>query len=245
MKLNQYSAEQKLTLYEDLREIRNEAGRMTASYVTCDQGKIYDAYWSRREDVCLTTNDGYYVGAEAVRAYYESLAARAMLVSKLVQARFPEHLGDLSDEALFGAGELDYKSIDTYVIEVAGDRETAKGIWIIRGSGSTLTTGGPQAFWEWGWFAADYVLEDGKWKVWHLQYLQEVKRPSGQPWVGPAMTYDPLPEFEAVGQWKVAEPTIPAVVRAHYDADRVFAPSPRVPEPYEHFADTFSYGINT
>ena len=242
MKLDQYSAEQKLTLFEDLREIRNEAGRMTACYLMCDQGKIFDSYWSTRDDVCLATNEGYYVGAEAVKGYYDSIAARSMTVSKLVQARFPEKMGHLSDEELFGAGEMDYKSIDTYVIEVAGDRKTAKGLWVIRGCEAKLTAGGPQAFWEWGWFAADFVLENDVWKIWHLQYLQEVMRPSGQPWVGPELKYDPLPEFEAVDDCRIAEPTIPAQVRARYDADRPFTPAPRVPEPYEHFEDTFSYG---
>ena len=242
MKLNQMSAEQKLTLYEDLREIRNEAGRMTACYLMCDQGTIFDAYWSGREDVCLATNEGYYVGRDAVKGYYASLADRSMAVSKMVQARFPEKLGSMSDEELFGAGEMDYKSIDTYVIEVAGDRQTAKGLWVIRGSEAKMTAGGPQAFWEWGWFAADFTLENGVWKIWHLQYLQEVMRPSGQPWTGPEFKYETLPEFAAVDDLKIAAPTHPAPVRVRYDADRPFTPAPRVPEPYETFAETFSYG---
>lgn len=245
MKLDQYSAEQKLTLFEDLREIRNTAGRMTAAYVMCDQRKIFDAYWSTSEDVCLATNEGYYVGAGAVRDYYDSIAARSMAVSKLVQARFPEKLGHLSDEELFGTGELDYKSIDTHVIEVAEDRKTAKGIWTIRGSEAILTAGGPQAFWEWGWFAADFIMENSEWKIWHLQYLQEVRRPSGQPWTGPEFKYETLPEFEAINDAKIAAPTHPVTVRSRYDADRPFTPAPQVPEPYRHFEETFSYGFPT
>lgn len=240
--MSQYSAEQKLTLFEDIREIRNEAGRMTACYLMSDQGKIFHSYWSCREDVCLTTNEGYYTGRDAVQGYYDSITERSAAISKMVRDKFPEKVEHFSDEELFGAGEMDYKSIDTYVIEVAGDRETAKGLWIIRGSEARMTSGGPQAFWEWGWFAADFVLEGGAWKIWHLQYLQEIMRPSGQSWTGPELKYDRIPEFAEADHLKLAQPNYPSPVRARYDCDRPFTPGPRVPEPYEHFEDTFSYG---
>ena len=43
--------------------------------------------------------------------------------------------------------------------------------------------------------------------------------------------------------FRYAEPDVPCTLREEYSAERPFAPSPRLPEPYTTFAETFSYGI--
>jgi hypothetical protein len=69
-------------------------------------------------------------------------------------------------------GEFAMHTSTTAVVEVAGDGKTAKGIWYSPGlgltphvSGSAITVGS-MFFWE--KYAADFVKEDGKWKIWHL-----------------------------------------------------------------------------
>ena len=146
------------------------------------------------------------------------------------------------EEALRGVGTMDYKPIDTPVVEIAADGQTAKGIWCIRGSHSKILPSGPVAYWEWGWFAADFILEDGAFRIWHLQYLQEILRPNGHPWYGSENVYPALPEFAPAADFHFPVPDHPAVLRAKYTADRPFTKTPRVPEPYDTFADTFSYG---
>ncbi|MBR2716422.1 MAG: hypothetical protein IKD79_01635, partial [Oscillospiraceae bacterium] len=79
--------------------------------------------------------------------------------------------------------------------------------------------------------------------IWHMQYLQDVLRPSGGKWTGEPKKYRPRPEWAEAESFRLLEPNVRTPLRAPYTADRPFAPSPRLPEPYETFADTFSYGI--
>jgi len=64
-------------------------------------------------------------------------------------------------------GVLRMHTMFTPVIEIAGDGQTAKGVWDSFGP----EVGGPND--EGGWFQAkygvDFVKENGVWKIWHLQ----------------------------------------------------------------------------
>ncbi len=237
-----FTTEQLVTRWEQLRAIKNLMGRMSADYTLKKEGEMFEKYWSSRKDVSLGVNNGWFVGAEAVAGYYSTLGTQIAAQSKLIQGIFSKELGDKSDEELRGVGTMDYKPIDTPVVEIAADGQTAKGIWCIRGSHTKITTAGPVAYWEWGWFAADFILEAGEFKIWHLQYLQEILRPNGHPWYGSEDVYPAVPEFAPAEDFKFPAPDHPAVLRAKYTADRPFTKTPRVPEPYDTFADTFSYG---
>lgn len=237
-----YTAEEKLSRFEDIREIRNLMGRLSSDYVLKKDADIPQNHWSAREDVSLGINEGWFVGSAEVWRYYAREGERIALESRLIQQTFPEELGDKSAEEVYGVGMMNYKPVDTAVIVVAGDRQTAKGIWCIRGSHSVISEGGPISYWEWGWFAVDFVMENGEWKIWHMLYLQDVCRPCGYAWTGPEKEYAPVEQFAEIKGWQAAEPTVPAVLRERYSPGREFLPSPRVPEPYDTFSETFSYG---
>ena len=56
----------------------------------------------------------------------------------------------------------------------------------------------------------------------------------------------PFPEVSAYADmagFRMPEPTVPVTLMENYYTDRPFTKSPRVPEPYETFAETFSYGM--
>ena len=225
------------------RDIRNLMGRISADYSVREEGQIYTRYWSRREDVCLGVNEGWYVGPDAVADYYQALDEEIMLSAKCVQKDFPEKLEGLTDEALKGVGVMSYIPVDSHVIEIADDGQTAKGLFNIRGSYNRITTSGPIAYWLFGWAAADFILEDGQWKIWHMQWLRNVDVQCGTPF---GQTPEQFPEVEAyadMADFRMPEPTVKAVLMENYYTDRPFTKSPKVPEPYETFADTFSYGM--
>ena len=234
--------EELLGRWEDIREIRNVMGRISADYVLREERRMFDAYWSKRDDVCLGINTGYYVGPEAVKGYYAYQDRIIAKESKKIQELFPEELGDKSAEEVYGVGMMDYKPTDTYVVEEAVDGQTAKGMWMIRGAHSKLTTGGPAAYWEWGWFAVDFILEDGAWKVWHMLYLQDINRIAGQKWTGEEKGFKEREEFAGWTEEELPTPTVSMTVHETYHAKRAFSGSPKLPEPYDTFANTFSYG---
>lgn len=240
---SRFTTDQLLDRWEALREIKNLMGRLSADYCIIEMRSMYDKYWSKRSDVCLGVNDGWYDCAEAVKGYYTSIDKRITYITKKIREMFPDHFEDMSEAESYGTGMLDYKPVDTPIVEIAADMQTAKGIWCIRGSHANFTEAGPVAVWEWGWFTVDFVLEDDEWKIWHMQYLNEIDRTESSTWYGEEKSYEKRPEFSWVNDVQVTPPNRPSKLRELYSIDRPFTPVPAVPVPYETFSETFSYGL--
>ena len=238
-----YTTEQLVVRWEDQRAIKNLMGKYANCVILNREHDIYPMFWSKREDTSLMLNDGAYVGAGSVASYYTACHDRNALVAKLLQARFPEKLGALSDEEIYGIGPFKVKPMACPVIEIAGDGKTAKGLWFCQGAYNEVETCGPVAHWTWGYFAADFVKEEEGWKLWHLQYLNDVDCICGQSWAGEQVKYPDLPEFAPLGEFRYPEYDVKKEFRALYHAGRPVTPCPEIPRPYETFADTFSYGV--
>ena len=195
------------------------------------------------EDVCLGVNNGYYKGAAAVQRYFKGIEEQTRLESALIQKKYPTRLGDKTEEEVYGAGILRYKAMEIPVVEIAGDGETAKAIYHIHGCNTKLTPAGQVSYWERGWVACDFVFEDGEWKVWHMLYVQDIDHPTGSKWTDPGPEYEQDPVFAPIKDFQFPEPNVKVTLRETYHALRKHTPPPEYPEPYETFAETFSYGI--
>lgn len=228
--------------WEDQRTIKNLMGKYVNCLLLNRQGEIFDAFFSGREDVCLTFNDGSYIGQAAVKGYYDAVVERNRLSARLLQDRLPEKLGGKSEEEIYGIGPFQVKPLTAPVIEVAEDGKTAKGLWFCLGCSAEVTSRGPEANWTWGYFAGDFIYENDDWKIWHLQYLNDVNSLCGQSWGKEVVPYPELPEFAALKDFSYPPYTVAEDVRALYSVDRPLTAAPRIPEPYDTFANTFSYG---
>ena len=228
---------------ESRREIRNIMGRISHDYSIKQEAAVYDRYFSRRDDVCLGLNNGYYKGAKAVAGYYWGLGEEIALSSALIQKKFPDKLGSLSAEKVSGVGMMTYLPFDSHVIEIAGDGLTAKGIWNVRGSYCLLETGGPVAYWTFGWAAGDFIWENNEWKIWHLQLVYNINHQCGVGFCDKPKAFEPVPGFEAIGKFKLPEPNVSRKVMDCFYPDRPRTMSPPCPVPYDKFENTFSYGI--
>lgn len=235
-----FTAEHLLTRWEIRREVQNIMGKYSQSYCIKQEGAL-SRFWSKREDVSLGLNNGYYIGQHAIRGYYAAIEAETKLASRLIAQRFPDKLAGKTEEELFGVGQISYRPIDTPVIEVADDLQSAKGLWVVRGLVEKITTAGPVSFWDFSYWAVDFILEDGAWKILHMLDLTEVGARQGTD----LLHEPPLPEdpaFAEMASVSMPAPTKPCTLRETYRPDRPFTPSPRVPEPYHTLAETFSYG---
>ena len=239
-----FTAEQLTQRWEDQRAIKNLMGKYANCVILNWEGEIYDRFWSKEQtDVCLGFNDGWYQGAEAVSGYYQAMRDRNALVASLMQKRFPEKLGGMTEEEIYGIGPFKVRPMACPVIEVAADGRTAKGLWFCQGAYNNVETCGPVAHWTWGYFAVDFIREDGAWKIWHMQYVNDVDCICGQSWGKPAHLLPDLPEFAALAGFQMPEYTVKATLREYYSPTRPVTETPRIPEAYETFADTFSYGL--
>lgn len=242
--MNAAQMEDILNRFEDRREIKNLMGKYFSALAIRMDDRLWDLFWSKeQEDVCLGMNTGFYSGAEAIQGFYKAREEKVRKASKAMQAIFPKELGSLSDEEVYGVGMFEQKPVQNACVVVAGDRKTAKGLWAINGSFTDITVAGPSVSWIWAYAAVDFILEDGQWKLWHMQYLEDVNVPCGQNWAREAEALPPLPEFAVLEGVALPEPNVKRTLWTPYTPERPFAGTPRIPEPYDTFADTFSYGV--
>jgi hypothetical protein len=233
--------EQKMERWEDQRAIKNLMGKYANLLILNREGDIYGMLWSASEDVCLGLNDGWYRGQAAVRGYYAACVDRNMLVAKLLRDRFPAQLGGKSDEEIYGIGPMKVKPMYTPVIEVAEDGRTAKGLWSCWGAHNDVESCGPVARWSWGFFAVDFIREDGQWKIWHMQNTNDIDSICGQSWGLPEQSLPEDPAFAELAGFEYPAFTEREVLRAAYSPVRPLTKTPRIPEPYATFGETFSY----
>lgn len=243
MRRDKFHAEELLTRFEDRREIQNLMGILSGYYLIKKEGDNFKDLWSAREDVSLGLNNGYYVGQTAVSEYYKVLGDMVVFKSGLIAQGLPrEKTEHLTEAERKGMGLIDYRSLDTSVLEIAEDRQTAKGIWYCRGSYADVTTKGPVSYWLWQYYAVDFILEDNTWKIWHMLQVSDADTPCGRKWSAPAVDYPELEAFATAEDIQLPLPTVQCVVRECYSPLRKWTPSPRLPEEYDTFANTFSYG---
>jgi len=168
--------------------------------------------WSQREDCRLEMPWGVYEGRQGVERCYL------------------KDFGDRSDpgklEQLKGVMML--YTLDTPIVEVAEDGQSAKGVWVSSGA-DTWREGDahPQGYWRWGKYAVDFVLEDGSWKIWRMGFYPFFLTKYDVSWVdAPAYDYAFFP----------VTPDHPRDVPVyHYTAQTVYpVDQPPIPVPYEH-----------
>lgn len=227
----------------DQREIQNVMGKYAMMTMICKQADIPGKLWTRQAATpTLARNDGWYVGLEAIQGYYQAIADNLAAKARALKAIFPEQLGGKTDEEAFGAGEHYPRPLTSPLVEVAADGQTAKGLWQVMGANNSVGKYGPLSTWDWGYIAADFVLEDDEWKIWHLQEFTELAAPVATNWVK-GSPFPVLPQFAALGELTLPAPTVPARLYEAYSPQREYTAPPRMPEPYATFADTFSYGM--
>ena len=114
----------------------------------------------------------------------------------------------------------------TPIIQVAADGKTAKGLWFSPGHETTPDEKGKLiAHWCYGKFGADFIKEDGKWKIWHYHWYDTFMCPYDKSWVE---TRQP-----AIGELRHPDSDTPSTSRSTYFKDQVRKPIPEYPEPYE------------
>jgi len=239
-----YTTKELVCRWEDQRDIKNLMGKYSNCIILNREHQIVPMFWAQRdENVCLALNDGYYKGKAAVEAYYSAAYERNKLVASLLKKRFPEELGDMSDEDVYGIGPFKVKPMACPVIEIAEDGKTAKGLWYCQGAYSEVEASGPVAHWTWGYFAVDFVREEEDWKILHMMHFNDVDAITGQSWGKPQTAYPDLPEFIELKNFEYPAYTKAEELYPIYTLRRSLPKTPGIPEPYRTFSETFSYGF--
>lgn len=93
-----------------------------------------------------------------------------------LEAFFMHHpqAGEPDDEP----GRLHIHTLTTPIVEVAGDCQTVKGAWYSPGVESDAKKGQ----WAWMKYGADFIKENGEWKIWHLHAYSIFMTPYDKCW---------------------------------------------------------------
>lgn len=215
---------------EAVTEIQNLMGKYYMMHVINPNpefiGKTqWDSWqlWADRDDISVEIADwGLLVGKENVRYNYE-------------KGR-PDH-NDPSTWVgpMCGKGTMFEHNITTPIIVVADDGQTARGVWT--SPGHETTEFGPQ--WAWGRAAADFIKENGQWKIWHYHWYRVFRCPYDSNWVDFDM--NTIARFKTLEDLRAQVPDPenafgPSYFRP-YRKDQYVEPVPFAPEPYATWTD--------
>lgn len=237
---NTTTAETLLERWKARREIETLMGRRTNYILMKKETKEWEELWCRQaSDPCLGDNTGYYKGYDAIGAYFRAKYDRDLERAAQVQAKEPALAGQETAE-LLGVGSLNIHALTTPIIEIARDMRTAKGMWYVVGALADVGAGGVEGAWARGRLAVDFVHESGVWKIWHLFFAVDVLSKPGQSWPESNI---PVESFAAMEQ-ALPAPSVIQEQFVSYNWERQLAPDfLPVPEPYDTFDETFSYGV--
>jgi hypothetical protein len=146
-------------------------------------------------------------------------------------------------------GLLCCNPITTPLIEVAGDRKTAKAMWVGTGlMAQKDEKDNPSARIEWDRYAVDFIREDGKWKFWHMQIFR-IFHMSWQEWSrNDEFRINPLKVSLPIGKVNAYDdsnrPDGPSISMNPYSLETVQNKVPSPPEPYETWDDAKTYGLS-
>ena len=159
---------------QDAIDIQNIMSRHVMYHCYGEHRDEMEEIWvqekENRETASFGQNQGFMLGFGAIWDGYVTGHDTSWLSSA---KRYCEQNGiDVSDwtddeilEVYGGVGQLLLHVTTTAIIEVAEDGKTAKGFWYSPGM-IKETGGGASAMWE--AYGADFVKEEGGWKLWHL-----------------------------------------------------------------------------
>jgi hypothetical protein len=94
----------------------------------------------------------------------------------------------------------------------------------------------------WGRIGIDFIKEHGSWKLWHVVCVMDIHAPMGGDWTAKAPARGVPAGYERIAACALPEPTVKKEVYPRYSPGRRLLRFPGIPEAYESFDGTFSYG---
>lgn len=179
-------------------------------------------------------NWGYYYGKAEIRRWYvDEFRAKREHQRQI----YRDKLGLSDAEAKSGSGCMVMLPLSTSLVHIAADGQSAKGIWYVIGQQTDLKGDGTASgLWQYTKLCADFVKENGVFKIYHIVSANDQNYQAGTAYHAP--TYiDPKDDMLAV---EFGHPTIP--LNVHDNTYNWADNYPPVPEPYDTLTLETSYG---
>lgn len=233
--------EQKTQRALDYQEIQNTASKHEYYHKGCKHRDELKNVWSQKQpDVSWQNNSDRWIGMDVlIKFYAEGLEASMQRNLEWMAEEDPTI--EVKPENL-GMGYLCVHMMTTPIIEIAGDGQTAKGIWMSIGDITQPMGGKIRPQWAQDMYAIDFIKEDGEWKIWHLTTCVDFYTTFDTSWLDNAANFFMEREHDEREQMDAHMPSEnPGNYYNAYSRKTVAQFLPRIPEPYWTFSDTFSY----
>ena len=209
------SAEDLVGRWEERREIKNLMGRYAVSFLLKKEAH-HVCGLLEPPGGCLHGPQRWLVSGSLTPFPYGSAAidTRHCAEGKAPSGGFAgASWGIRTLPTLYGIGDFDVKPLGTPVIELAEDLQDRQGHLVLSGHQGRRHRSpvrypiGPSAYLPW-----TLSMKTAHWKIWHLQYLEDIKCLCGQSWAKPGAA---LPRrwtaFAPLKDISLPEPTVKTV----------------------------------
>jgi hypothetical protein len=227
-------------------EIQNLMGRRMF-YHSVGHNEDELALWSKKQTVHWGQNQGCWVGMASLKVYYGDMNRKAQDADLKRLSEINPLIKNIPENRGIGSSVLHI--LTNPIIEVAEDRQSAKGLWYTPGVILSTRDGkSGQAVWMWERYGGDFIREDGKWVILNLQVNTDFGNPMGQPLepqrvsvaqIGKEGRAEPTPAGPS--GLMLPGPDIPQTLYQEYTPTRVPTLTPRLPEAYSTLDKTFKY----
>ena len=224
----------------DVYLIKNVMARHAYFHAYDMHEREIDEIWvgrpEHKETASFGQNWGYQVGLELIRRNY--VAINELNRMKDLRALREKHPDIECESANRATGSMLMHCLTTPYIEVAGDGETAQGMWYSPGQVTFAKPDGVDAMYLFELYGADFIKEDGEWKLWHLFIGTDIMHSPGVD-----MTNVPVdaPEFDLNDEDEETNMKLTYELDA-YTSRYNRSHYPAIPKPYGTFAEAVSNG---
>ena len=239
------SEDERVSAAWDAYLCQNLMARFVTSQELGLEREMFELLWAHRTDISYGDNAGFMVGRDSVKRLWVDGREAMRRADQVLAAKL--HPDTPSPP---GAGAMERHNLMSPLVEVARDGKSAKGMWYCPGVRTqTEADGHPHLTWHYVRYGADFISEDGQWRIWHLFEGSEFAFEMGHSYI-PATGMNPLPDATAYPQapetagLPLGREIFPArdIQVKTYSIAYGWSPYPAVPVPYETFDETFTYG---
>ncbi len=167
----QFTDDELIVRIMDKEAIKKLMARRAFYYANNQRRRELDELWvsSReyRSSASYGRNWGYYVGMDSIANYYVLEHSKKQYAE--LTAIHENNPAVTVDNQNLGWGCTAFHTVTTPMLYIAGDGKTARGLWYSAGQETIMRADGTaKAYWTMDNMSADFVKENGDWKIWHL-----------------------------------------------------------------------------
>ena len=235
MNTKMFSDDEQIRRVWDMEEVKDLMARRAYYYMQDMRQDELDNLWVKdaknRSSAYFGSNWGFYEGLDNISAWYvgshEDLRRKQLQDISSVNSEIkniPENLG---------IGACLASPLSTALVEISGDGKTAQGLWYSIGQRTDPNGDGTAtAKWICGKIGADFIKENGTWKIWRLTEAPDIVLDAGTSFGEQPVRWAP---GENMMEVLFGEPTIN--MTAHDPTYNWSDSFPPAPEPYYSYSD--------